>query len=502
MESEVPKYIKLSKEANAASVNRICAFIRENQIKEASIEVHSSYTCENLKEVMKTKIYQVIVKLPLAEKAKANELNKKIQADPDLEREIEIDCKIRLNEQFQSIEGVGRLGGAGEECTIAHKQGTVLAVFFWSSRSKICEELMAQKQQMIQENEPKWKDKVRIATANLDGDEKDLEKIVDENRWSHFDHYTLPKEWRGSNEFPLLILVDQKGKVVFANHPSNTNLEEDIHNLLEAPISNESKDLIEEKENERSLNSYKKLRELIKNGSCDSVLKLRRGHHLTLSLQHCKKYDKDFNLIEENRGALFVDGAMGAVDAANVAAKLAEVTEAIPSDYVLDRIVILPTIELPLSEKCNSCSKSLGSDDPQYLNYQDKVHFCKPCSDIENLTPIESQSPSKGQSLIEIRSTSLVNEVFAHKLKGQRYPKSPEEIDQLKLHQGIRCDSCGEGVGTKLRYNCLNCLNIDICGFCHEKIEKGDTSLQEKLESRGHHCQTHVLQRSQFCEEL
>lgn len=94
---------------------------------------------------------------------------------------------------------------------------------------------------MLEKNAEKWGDKVRIVGLSGDNSAQVVKTRVDEKGWKKVEHYwsggkpdmDLCKEKYGVNGIPHVVLIDMKGKIFFAGHPMETNLEEDINSLLE-----------------------------------------------------------------------------------------------------------------------------------------------------------------------------------------------------------------------------------------------------------------------------
>lgn len=101
---------------------------------------------------------------------------------------------------------------------------------------------MAHNEEMLKNNEEKWKGRVRVVAVSLDDEQAGLVKRIEDKDWKRITHYRMKKGWDGENStmsnfeiegIPFVALVDQKGRITFYGHPSEVKLEEEINKLLE-----------------------------------------------------------------------------------------------------------------------------------------------------------------------------------------------------------------------------------------------------------------------------
>ena len=524
MESAAHLTKDYSKDTNKAILSKIQSFLKENDVSNGKISVRSLYLADGEKTFSKRKDISCSITLPVEKKDKATALRKKLAEDPELGEIIEIECSVGVGDQFQPIEGADRPEIGGEEnLTISHTEGTVLLVDFWATWCGPCQQPMAHNQEMLEKNEEKWKDKVRIVGASLDKDRNQLLTRIKEKGWNRVDHYILPGNWKhpapqtyGCNGIPHVILVNKVGTIVYKGHPSSTDLEEEINKLLaeepkktEASKTDEKSESGAEKKKEEKgvpLETYKRLRSLIKEGKLRPVTELngQKGYFQVYAvLQHTKELDVDLKVIETNRGKLMAGGAMTSNAAEIFKKNLAAATEGIAEEHITERIQILDTVKIEFGSSCNSCSKALTNQDAQYFSYQDKAYFCKACGEHEDPTKIGVEKYVNSHALIylHLKDPSGIEEVFKHRISDQMQPKTKEEEEKLKIQVNVACDACGETLQDIIRYKCLNCEWVDICRVCHEKAEGGDSTVVEKLKSRGHDTNTHILQRFCFTDD-
>ena len=515
--SKMEKVSSFTKKYSKETISKIKTFLKDNDVPNGLIRVRSVYFVDS-DGPTKEKYFGCNIELPTKEKDKAAQLRKKLEQDPELGRLIEIECFVGAGEQFQPIENADRPEVGGEEdLTIEHKEGTVLLLDFWATWCGPCQGPMAHNQEMLHKNEEKWKDNVRIVGASLDQDRNQLNTRIKEKGWNKIDHYVLPGNWKhpgpqtyGCNGIPHVVLVNKVGKIVYTGHPSNVDLEQEINKLLaEEPTKTEepkAKATEEEKaEKGVPVEIYKKLRNLFKEGRLKFLKELQEQKGTfkeSTRLQHIKVINPDGKLIQVSRENLIAGVIMSSAAAETFTKALAAATEGIPEEYITKKLQVLELTKIEFGASCNACSKTLSNTDAQYWGYHDKKHFCKSCGDREDTSKSGVEKYVNPHALIylHVKDPSSVAEAITDRIGDQVQPKTKEEEENLKVHEGYGCDACGEDVNDRKRFTCLSCLNIDLCGLCHEKIEAGDSGLAEKLKSQRHDVKTHTLQRYCFIE--
>ena len=118
---------------------------------------------------------------------------------------------------------------------IFHNPGEVILLDFWTTKSKQCQLLLADLQELLAKRGQDWGAKVRIIGLNIDLDlVKVRQHMKEQPQGSGIEQY-----WSSStsdiyrvSELPHVILVDGSGKIVFVGDPSKRKLENDIDNLL------------------------------------------------------------------------------------------------------------------------------------------------------------------------------------------------------------------------------------------------------------------------------
>lgn len=69
---------------------------------------------------------------------------------------------------YKTIKGITTLDDTETPVDLEHKEGEVLLIDFWATWCPPCQAPMAHNQKMLEENEEKWGDKVKIIGLSID----------------------------------------------------------------------------------------------------------------------------------------------------------------------------------------------------------------------------------------------------------------------------------------------------------------------------------------------
>ena len=149
--------------------------------------------------------------------------------------QLELSAKPGVGEDYLEIQNVVDVF-QGEETNIVHKQGEVMLVDFWATWCPPCQKPMAHNQHMLEQHGEQWGDRVRIIGLSIDSTIDFVQKHVKAKGWEKVQHYfragsSASKDY-GVSGVPHVLLIDTLGKIVFAGHPSERDLEKDIETLL------------------------------------------------------------------------------------------------------------------------------------------------------------------------------------------------------------------------------------------------------------------------------
>lgn len=81
---------------------------------------------------------------------------------------------------------------------------------------------------MLEQNEAKWGDKVRIIGVSIDKTVEAVVKHVKAKKWEKVEHFhrgaSTSEDDYGVRGVPHVVLVDTNGKIVFIGHPLSRKL--------------------------------------------------------------------------------------------------------------------------------------------------------------------------------------------------------------------------------------------------------------------------------------
>lgn len=92
----------------------------------------------------------------------------------------------------------------------------------WATWCGPCQKPMGHNQELLEKNEEKWKDKVRIVGLSVDDENETVVKRVNDKGWKKVNHFRIPAGWDQENEaikyfkvkgIPKVILVDTEGTI-------------------------------------------------------------------------------------------------------------------------------------------------------------------------------------------------------------------------------------------------------------------------------------------------
>lgn len=111
-----------------------------------------------------------------------------------------------------------------------------MLIDFWATWCPPCQAPMAHNQEMLVHHGDRWGDKVRIVGISIDQSTEAVVKHVKAKGWEKVEHLhragsTCSQDY-GVNGVPHVVLIDSEGKIAFAGHPAERELEKDIETLI------------------------------------------------------------------------------------------------------------------------------------------------------------------------------------------------------------------------------------------------------------------------------
>lgn len=362
----------------------------------------------------------------------------------------------------------------------------VYVVFFWANWSKSSVKELEDVWEMVIQH-PEWENKAQVLAVSLDSKQTDAftgkQSLL--NRFRNLAFRDIQdidnvKQY-GIEAAPELYLI-YKARTLWRGHPNSRNIQYDIHDLLNSlPFPIIRPNILFQDINTKLaqvLTAYEQFHD--------------SHFHLTppkLKLQLRTSYDGQH--INEKYSAYLLGSFIY-----KYAEDVQILYQLIQTEFPLVqfKVSFVDTIEsISLGKTCSLCSKTLRSDETQYLcMYCNPVHIH--CEECEN-----SSRDGKGSgkyahfhNLYKIHpKANRLNEIMIHSGLANSNVYLEDEPESI-VHSRIGCDYKGksgcEGTVQGIRWKCAHCEDFDYCENCERKWQREESEeMRRDGESSGHH---------------
>ena len=128
----------------------------------------------------------------------------------------------------------------GNAFTLASLRGQVVLLEFWASWCVPCQEPMRHNNELMNTYADSWRGKVTIIAASIDEKIETIREHVDECGWTSVRQAfcgvgawdSKPARTYGIRGVPSAVLIDQAGRIVWAGHPAELDVEKEINSLI------------------------------------------------------------------------------------------------------------------------------------------------------------------------------------------------------------------------------------------------------------------------------
>jgi len=308
-----------------------------------------------------------------------------------------------------------------------------------------------------------------------------------------------------------VFLINQEGRIVYEGHPSGTNLEQDINDMIEGKKTGTEEPKKEDKEEPKPEKKYYSVEEKKKilaqvakfkedNKSLISEVKnFKQGNFVSKSINKDNSKNLNFNYF-----VMFMIRDKGRsrdkVDA--LKAKLNEFKEAMKDVVeVRTRVSFTKMLEVePPQDHCKHCKAPISKEEAKYfcatcqIDKEPDYTFCTKCvpkaedDDFEtapfhahHLYWVPKNSDHMVKSMVTVKNNS---EKYANPGKGMNYS----------------CDNCSKNV-TVCDWSCTHCYlkvrgSYDLCNECFALVRSENKDDHQKIKSNDEHdILTHIMIR-------
>ncbi|OMJ67147.1 hypothetical protein SteCoe_35774 [Stentor coeruleus] len=420
------------------------------------------------------------------------------------EQEIELDIDFGPQVGDQCPDLPVKIASSGEDKTLVFAEDDPKAylIDFWATWCGPCQGPMAHNQEMLEHN-PNWEGKAEIVCISLDDSNEAVNKRIEERKWNKVTSYWAGEQGFGAeapqkfnvNGIPKCVLV-KGGKVLWAGHPSERKLEEDINGLIEGkdlvqkvqPGAGEAAPIItQEEHNQMFERAHAKLEEF------------KQAHPALKAPEVISVYEWSLKKgVVGEKYSFYICGAFLSKYKDIGESFITSITEIFPNH--INRIRYEETNAIERGTQCSLCNKNFGTDDVQY-----HCLFCDPkhyhCEECHNLPREGNGSAKLAHPHYVYRISKEADHLDELRFGPNRIPKNEPlaEDPADRTHRGVGCDNKNDPEGgcdgsvVGIRYKCAHCPDYDYCQNCMAKWAAGGTESMINTARNMGHLMSHVF---------
>ena len=421
-------------------------------------------------------------------------------------------CSLKPGDNFVKIETTDIFTGKNVE--VLHEVNNVLLIYFWQFHDELCYPYMSTILKISEANQDKWKEKVKIIAISCDISKTNVRHKVVEKGYKQVPHLLLGSKHKALASYgitvPFVVLVNQKGKIVYNGHPEQANLEENINALLgDKPI-----ELIQNKNPVESiepltLDQHQYLRKLLRSPKIPQIFKdveKSLGYNLYLGI-NCEKIINFDNEIKEKETKYTAEICfkIRKIDLPKLNPIFDILYEKLSPKQMKVSSILLETVNLTFGLECFSCKKELKPFDPQYYCYFCKLWCCESCGKKDDVSKLGSERLIHPHNMVYI---NIIDDKGLNNIDVHKFGKNLTFNTNIQDYSFVKCVGCKEDVGGGYRFLCLNCKPgpltgqgyIDVCSNCikclrHQDIGYNYGEVRSNLENINHNVESHVFLR-------
>ena len=479
-------------------------------------ELYSIYHCYKQNKIQKNKCFGAKVRVPYEQYALAEKIDLDIKTNQKkLARAIDLQCNKYPGDLFEPLQRLSLPGTSTEDISISHEKGKILLLAFWRTWCRSSLDLPQNLNAMLEKNKAQWKDKLQAICIGSERESpNNLSKLLKSNPCDNLVHYEALGLWDhpsirmyGIRAFPHIILCDKEGIIRYSGHPDKIALEDSINSILEN-VKSDSTTLITQWTDKPSIEAteFKTIKEQLEQEAGEELCKLnttknQRGFFgVGLTLKRTQVFDLALNSVASNLTKLTLNLSVLDIERERVTNLIEEKLNKLPKELYEINAEALQSFKFEFGKNCTKCNGELPETKPQYFCPFDQLYYCKTCAEAIDSSKTGTEKLVEAHPLlyVNVRRADDLKRLILSRVSGAlQCPvlEEGEEESYARNHAGIACDACTKDLVDTTRWKCVNCLDLDICGGCFEKLESGDDTVKNALRKAGHDEESHCYVR-------